>query len=88
MQYQGYGFWVRDYQAEVWLYLLAQQAQAMADNPPWLTAAGSDWRAQATNGPRRLLTAAHSLNQVGLEMLERLVYRDLHRLDIVGGVGK
>ena len=29
-----------------------------------------------------------ALSQVGLEMFERLVYRDLHRPDIVGGVGK
>jgi hypothetical protein len=27
------GFWVKDFQAEVWLYLLAQQARAMADAP-------------------------------------------------------
>jgi hypothetical protein len=50
MDYRGAGFWVRDYQAEVWLYLLAQQAQVMADAPPWLAAAGSDWHAQATVG--------------------------------------
>lgn len=50
MQYRGSGFWVRDYQAEVWLYLLAQQAQAMADAPLWLAAAGRDWHAQATVG--------------------------------------
>jgi hypothetical protein len=42
--------WVSDYQAEVWLYLLAQQARAMADAPPWVAAAGSDWHAQATVG--------------------------------------
>ena len=50
MDYRGSGFWVRDYQAEVWLYLLAQQARAMAGAPPWLAAAGSDWHAQATVG--------------------------------------
>ena len=50
VDYRGSGFWVRDYQAEVWLYLLARQAQAMADSPPWLAAAGSDWHAQATAG--------------------------------------
>ena len=31
---------------------------------------------------------AFRLSQVGFEMFERLVYRDLHRPDIVGGVGK
>jgi hypothetical protein len=50
MRYRGSGFWVRDSQAEVWLYLLAQQAQAMADAPTWLAAARSDWHAQATVG--------------------------------------
>jgi hypothetical protein len=50
LEYRDAGFWVRDYQAEVWLYLLAQQAQTMADAPPWLAAAASDWHAQATVG--------------------------------------
>ena len=50
LEYRDTGFWVSDYQAEVWLYLLAQQAQALADAPPWLVAAGSDWHAQATVG--------------------------------------
>lgn len=50
MDYRGSGFWVSDYQAEVWLYLLAQQAHAMAGAPAWLAAAGSDWHAQATAG--------------------------------------
>ncbi len=50
MDYRGSGFWVRDYQAEVWLYLLAHQAQLMADAPAWLADARSDWYAQATIG--------------------------------------
>jgi hypothetical protein len=50
LEYRDAGFWVRDYQAEVWLYLLAQQARAMADAPPWLAAAASDWHTQATVG--------------------------------------
>jgi hypothetical protein len=50
MEYRGAGFWVSDYQAEVWLYLLAQQARAMPGAPRWLAAAGSDWHAQATAG--------------------------------------
>jgi hypothetical protein len=50
LEYRDAGFWVRDYQAEVWLYLLAQQAQTMADAPSWLAAAASDWHAQATVG--------------------------------------
>ena len=50
LEYRDAGFWVRDYQAEVWLYLLAQQARAMADTPPWLAAAARDWHEQATVG--------------------------------------
>jgi hypothetical protein len=50
MDYRDSGFWVSDYQAEVWLYLLAEQAQAMPGAPSWVAAAGSDWRAQATAG--------------------------------------
>ena len=50
LAYRDAGFWVSDYQAEVWLYLLAQQARAMADAPPWLAAAAGDWHAQATVG--------------------------------------
>jgi hypothetical protein len=50
LDYRGSGFWVRDYQAETWLYLLAQQAQATACPPPWLAAAATDWHEQATTG--------------------------------------
>jgi hypothetical protein len=50
MAYRDSGFWVRDFQAEVWLYLLALQAQATADAPPWVAAAERDWHVQATAG--------------------------------------
>jgi hypothetical protein len=50
LDYRGSGFWVRDYQAEVWLYLLAQQAKAVPDAPAWLRAAREDWEIQATAG--------------------------------------
>ncbi|QKW17882.1 hypothetical protein HUT16_01325 [Kitasatospora sp. NA04385] len=50
MDYRGSGFWVHDYQAEVWLYLLAQEAKAVADAPAWLAHARDDWEAQATAG--------------------------------------
>lgn len=50
MDYGGSGFWVRDYQAEVWLYLLAQEAKVVTDAPAWLAAARDDWEAQATAG--------------------------------------
>jgi hypothetical protein len=47
MDYRGVGFRVRDYKAEVWLFLLAQQA---AHTPAWLAAARHDWHIQATAG--------------------------------------
>jgi hypothetical protein len=50
LEYRDAGFWVSEYRAEVWLYLMAQQAQTMADAPSWLAAAASDWHAQGTVG--------------------------------------
>ncbi|MCQ8186780.1 hypothetical protein [Streptomyces rugosispiralis] len=50
MFYRGSGFWVRDSQAEVWLYLLAQEAKAVAAPAEWLVAAREDWELQATVG--------------------------------------
>ncbi|MFI6020880.1 hypothetical protein ACIBCP_24960 [Streptomyces sp. NPDC051287] len=46
----GSGFWVRDYQAEVWLYLLAQEAKTVVDAPAWLAHARKDWEIQAAAG--------------------------------------
>ncbi|SBT45718.1 hypothetical protein [Micromonospora auratinigra] len=50
LEYRGSGFWVRDYQAEVWLYLLAQEAEQAAAAHGWLTEARDDWHMQATAG--------------------------------------
>ncbi|MEU4623261.1 hypothetical protein AB0G04_25225 [Actinoplanes sp. NPDC023801] len=50
MDYRGSGFWVRDYQAEVWLYLLAQEAGRMSPAPAWLAGARADWETHATAG--------------------------------------
>lgn len=50
MDYRGSGFWVRDYQAEVWLYLLAQEAKRIPEAPAWLADARADWETQATAG--------------------------------------
>jgi hypothetical protein len=49
-EYRGCGFWARDVQVEVWLHLLARQADAVAHPPAWLDAACEDWRLQATAG--------------------------------------
>jgi hypothetical protein len=50
MDYRGSGFWVPDYQAEVWLYLLAQEAKTIPEAPGWLADARADWETQATAG--------------------------------------
>ncbi|MFI6285028.1 hypothetical protein ACIBCM_09760 [Streptomyces sp. NPDC051018] len=50
MEYRGCGFWSRDFQAEVWLYLLSREAAQAAGRPAWLDAARGDWEIQATTG--------------------------------------
>ncbi|MCN0178243.1 hypothetical protein [Salinispora arenicola] len=50
MDYRGSGLLVRDYQAEVWLYLLAQEARKVPAAPVWLIDARDDWETQATAG--------------------------------------
>ncbi|MEU8608266.1 hypothetical protein AB0C29_09715 [Actinoplanes sp. NPDC048791] len=50
MDYRESGFWVRDYQAEVWLYLLAREAGRISAPPAWLSDAGADWETQAAAG--------------------------------------
>ncbi|MET8447908.1 hypothetical protein [Streptomyces sp. NPDC005209] len=50
MDYRGFGFWARDHQAEVWLYLLTQETKEVEDAPAWLAAAREDWETQATVG--------------------------------------
>ncbi|WP_205825802.1 hypothetical protein [Microbispora catharanthi] len=50
MDYRGSGFWVHDYQAEVWLYLLAQEVKTIPEPPAWLAGARTDWEIQATAG--------------------------------------
>ncbi|MFD7547663.1 hypothetical protein ACFV0R_02150 [Streptomyces sp. NPDC059578] len=50
MDHRGCGFWARDFQAEVYLYLLSEEADDVADRPAWLDAARADWRSQATTG--------------------------------------
>jgi hypothetical protein len=50
MDYREHGFWARDFQAEVWLYLLSEEAASVTERPDWLNAARDDWRIQATVG--------------------------------------
>jgi len=85
MDYRDSGFWVKDFQAEVWLYLLAQEAATVPDAPVWLTEAREDWQVQATAGftgfvssclDERLGTHAERVAVV-LDLSQRV----LHRLD-------
>ncbi|MFF3563738.1 hypothetical protein ACFYXS_27185 [Streptomyces sp. NPDC002574] len=48
--FRGYGFWDRDAQIEVWLYLPAQEAGEEPGRPAWLEEARRDWLLQATVG--------------------------------------
>lgn len=50
MDYSEHGFWARDFQAEVWLYLLSVEAASVTQRPAWLNAARDDWHLQATAG--------------------------------------
>jgi hypothetical protein len=50
MSYRERGFWSRDFQAEVYLYLLSDEVADVADRPAWLDAARIDWQSQATTG--------------------------------------
>ncbi|MCX4762968.1 hypothetical protein OG562_18685 [Streptomyces sp. NBC_01275] len=50
MEYRERGFWARDFQAEVWLHLLSEEAASVTGRPAWLDAARNDWRLQATVG--------------------------------------
>lgn len=50
LDYRESGFWVRDDQAEVWLYLLALQAESVPAAPAWLVDARADWKTEATAG--------------------------------------
>ncbi|WP_280265004.1 hypothetical protein [Nocardia wallacei] len=48
IDYREGGFWCRNSSAELWLYLLSEEAGAVADRPTWLAEAGAEWRLQAT----------------------------------------
>ncbi|MFF0446657.1 hypothetical protein ACFYT4_09625 [Streptomyces sp. NPDC004609] len=50
MEYRESGFWSRDFQAEVWIYLLSKEAADVVDRPAWLDEARDDWEIQATAG--------------------------------------
>ena len=49
-EYNKNGFWARDGQVEVWLYLLVQEIEKLESPPEWLIQAKQDWHLQATVG--------------------------------------
>jgi hypothetical protein len=48
--YRGRGFWARDGQVEVWLYLLVQEIDRLPSPPDWLREARESWHVQSTLG--------------------------------------
>jgi hypothetical protein len=48
--YRGKGFWARDGQVEVWLYLLVQEIDRLESAPDWLVEVRQDWHVNATLG--------------------------------------
>ena len=47
-EFNGYGFWSRDYFLEGWLRELAAECRKQAPLPSWLRAACEHWELQAT----------------------------------------
>ncbi|MBB5912130.1 hypothetical protein BJY24_000997 [Nocardia transvalensis] len=58
IDYRANGFWCRDGSAELWLYLLSEEADRVADRPAWLAEASADWRTQATLGCQGAVSAS------------------------------
>jgi hypothetical protein len=49
-EYQGKGFWARDGDVEMLLFVLAQEADRLNECPSWLKEAKSHWRVRAAAG--------------------------------------
>ena len=49
-QFNGFGFWAKDYALKVWLMLLVHEISAMPEPLEWLDEAKEEWRFQATFG--------------------------------------
>ena len=58
--YRGKGFWARDGQVEVWLYLLVQEIDRLDPPPDWLLEVRHDWHVNATLGMRAALLVSSS----------------------------
>src|SRR4051794_19010397 len=46
--FRGVGFTAKDWKLQVWLHLLAREADRIPNPPDWLCAARDHWREQAT----------------------------------------
>jgi hypothetical protein len=55
--FKGNGFWARDGQVEVWLYLLVEEINLIKDAPSWLKKLQEEWHIQATVGFNGCVTA-------------------------------
>jgi hypothetical protein len=51
------GFWARDGQVGVWLYLLVQEIDRLPAPPAWLREARDDWHVQSTLGASGCVSA-------------------------------
>ena len=82
-RYQGKGFWTRDGQIEVWLYLLVAEIDRLESPPEWLRELRQDWLVQSTLGASGCVSAGLDDVATSLERVETLVelsYRALSRL--------
>ena len=82
-RYRGKGFWTRDGQIQVWLYLLIEEIDRLGDAPAWLRELREDWLVQSTLGASGCVSA--ELDQVAtspdrVEALVELSERALSRL--------
>jgi hypothetical protein len=55
--FRGNGFWARDGQVEVWLYLLVEEITLIENAPSWLKKLQEEWHIQATVGFNGCVTA-------------------------------
>ena len=82
-EFRGRGFWARDALLEVWLILLAEEAER--EQPPidWLNHAAKHWRSQATSGMVGCLSAnldPYATFGDRAQQLERVATRALETL--------
>lgn len=85
--HQEKGFWVKDGRLEIWLYLLAQEINKLAEVPPWLAQLREGWEFQTTGTCSGFMTAY--LDEFAIDDQRRRVLLELsecalQRLDEYG----